>query len=516
MNKKQIEKALQDESKLMYANVFDNVLNKLNIDPSTFEAPKKAPWWKSLKFVSFCSAGLATALIITISVVLSSKAPNNESDTNSYINLTIQSNNSSEKPEFAYSMGKKYSLNYFIAKNDDAKIIASGLTNTQTNGLALCDDIINEASKTGFINYESINNIINITVDSSTIEYSKSVANAMYERIKSYCKENYIYANVNIVDTAIETSETIDNTNYEKINQLFQLAEIFNYKDDETIKNPYYLSDSLEDWVKEFKDVSESELDNSINKLQMINDALKSDKAKKQFNKELNRAYYCYINGLDYLDDCLSNIKVEVNDSIAKLKQEYNYDYSNQVTYNSKPDSKTFIEKWRDFLSNIDDTKDFENKYDDYHYDYNTSDRPFDKDFDYDYDYDWEFDHNNHNPREPFRSKNKPFKENDDKFEWDDKNNKPKNQEFYINKINELVTWYNKVITKYSSFEDVYLNNVNRVIANVYYHAKDSTNKDYYIDYSKEYEDRNNKHGNRDDESWEKWKNNYDYNWWDK
>ena len=70
MNKKQIEKALQDESKLMYANVFDNVLNKLNIDPSTFEAQKKAPWWKSLKFVSFCSAGLATALIITISVVL--------------------------------------------------------------------------------------------------------------------------------------------------------------------------------------------------------------------------------------------------------------------------------------------------------------------------------------------------------------------------------------------------------------------------------------------------------------
>ena len=78
------------------------------------------------------------------------------------------------------------------------------------------------------------------------------------------------------------------------------------------------------------------------------------------------------------------------------------------------------------------------------------------------------------------------------------------------------MTWYNKVITKYSSFENVYLNNVNRVIANVYYHAKDSTNKDYYIDYSKEYEDRNNKHGNRDDESWEKWKNSYDYNWWDK
>ena len=40
MNKRKIEKALQEESKLMYANVFDNVLNKLNIDPSTFETPK--------------------------------------------------------------------------------------------------------------------------------------------------------------------------------------------------------------------------------------------------------------------------------------------------------------------------------------------------------------------------------------------------------------------------------------------------------------------------------------------
>ena len=64
--------------------------------------------------------------------------------------------------------------------------------------------------------------------------------------------------------------------------------------------------------------------------------------------------------------------------------------------------------------------------------------------------------------------------------------------------------------------EEIYLNNVNRIIANVYYHAKDSTNKDYYIDYSKEYEHRNNEHGHHDDESWEEWKKDYDYNWWDK
>ena len=141
MNKKKIEKALQEESKLMYANVFDNVLNKLNIDPSTFEVQKKAPWWKSLKFVSCCSAGLATALIITLAITFNIKTD----ILNSYINLTLQANNTStEKPSFAYSMSEKYAVNYFIAKNDDAKIIAHGLESTnETNGLDLCANINN-------------------------------------------------------------------------------------------------------------------------------------------------------------------------------------------------------------------------------------------------------------------------------------------------------------------------------------------------------------------------------------
>lgn len=515
MNKKKIEKALQEESKLMYANVFDNVLNKLNIDPSTFEVPKKSPWWKSLKFVSCCSAGLATALIITLAVTLNIKT-----DTlNSYINLTLQANNTStEKPSFAYSMSEKYAVNYFIAKNDDAKIIAHGLESAnETNGLDLCANIIDAASNTGFIERESKTNIITITVDSSTIDYSKNVANKLYDSIKKYCKANYIYASVEIEDKASDNSNSVNEERYEKINQISQLAEIFNYKDNYEFKFPYYL-DSIDDWIKEFENATDEDLDNSIDKLEMLNEALKSDKAKKQFKRESKRAYECYENGLEELDYCLSDIQIEVDDSLAKLQQEYDYDYSDQITYNQKPDSKSFIEKWRDFLSNIDDTNDFENKYGDYHYNYDAPDRPFDKDYDYDYDYDWEFKHNEYDHYEHFNSKSKHFnKESDDWFKWDDKHNKPKDKNFYINKINELVDWYNKIITEYYTlFEEIYLNNVNRIIANVYYHAKDSTNKEYYIDYSKEYEHRNNEHGHHDDESWEEWKKDYDYNWWDR
>lgn len=496
MKERKIVKNLKNESKLMYANVFDRVLNEIGYEP-----PVKKPWYKRVGLVSTLSGALVTASLIGIIAINGINDSNN--DEAAYINLDIKSSNVTANPSFSYALAKKNIATDFNAKNDDAKIIAEGINvSEQKNGTILTEDIIREANSTGYINTgdKSTINTINIFVSSLSKTKQDSVIKALNTTIENYCKNNYIYANITFTTQAI-ADENITSTKYKKIYELYELAQIFDYSADEssTTIDPYYPSSDINWWVEHFKNEDENKIQEAINKLSIINEALKTDMAKERFNSELHRAREKYLRGVEKVTNKITNIENQINDVLNTLHNEFKcYEYDNWEKEEIDDIDETFDDAW-EWLLEIQDLDDYDDDEDRYRYDYDDDYRPFDDYFNYDYYYKQNHRFMNRHPNH-------------------DDNREPQQEltskEDYINRLEDLLDQYDSAVEKYNDFAEKYSESKNCILANIYYQVK-AGNNDYYKDYQKEYDERKDKHNHHSGPEWEDWVNNYDRSWWD-
>lgn len=503
MNSRKIKKMLRDESDLICSTVYDNISNELNIETPNLN---KTSWWKNYKLLAPCSLALTACVLLTI--FLFNGNNKNIINGDAYINLTITSDATSAVPSFSYKMNNNNTVSEFYAKNDDAKIIAQGVTTTENfTGTNFATVIVDQANQTGYLNQKSYNNTINIVIASLSIENKDKVFQNIKTDIETYCKNNYLYADIIYSSLNENIYNDLTDDKYEKIYQIYNLASIFEYISDSQVEgytNTYYPSNDLSWWLEQFKDIDNKQLDVAIEKLTMINTALESDKAKFKFNKELERVNLEYYYGILDLKSILKKIKDELILIKQILQKDFNIDYEStygKIVLPTIPSAtETILDAW-EWLFEIDDLHYYEDCYDDFYYDYDDP-SPFDDWFTPSYDDRWDYEGGHHQPPHGPRQLNK------NNFYGLFKN--PSNSDEYIELIGLLIEDYESVIDLFDLYKELYNDSKNRILANIYYRVKDN-DSDYCMDYNREYNDHKHNNPTYDDE----WANNYDYGWWD-
>lgn len=513
MNKRKIVKNLRNESELMYSNVFNRVLDKLGVENNV--PVQKKPWWKNIRFVAPISTVLATSLVVGI-IVLTNGDPVVASADTAYINLTLTTESTDSTPAFSYSMDNQDTASDFVAKNDDAKIIAEGIDDDKKdNGLSLTKEIIKEATDTGYINNTSESNTITIRISSLSEQYQTKVATSLKQNIINYCKENYIYANIVEELVTLSDEQNLSEEKYDKIYKIYELAQIFKYDSNEEendFVDPYYPSDDIAYWVEQFKDVENTKLDQAIEKLEMINQALQSDNAKNRFNHELQRIQRQFANGINYLETVLDIIEEEIKLTEAYLLENFNVEYG-EVSLPLRPiiNNEDILTAW-EWLFDIESMNSFinelENEHIDYHYQYDDPNHdPFGDCFDYECNDEWEFEEDHHQPGGKPRWLKHPGDQ--------ERPHEVKDEEHYKAYMESLVELYQWIVDEvFDEYLHEYQISKERILANIYYQANDKNNNEYYVDYQEQYNEKIHDHGNHHDDEWEEWKNNYDDSWW--
>ncbi len=492
MNKRKIKNLLRDESRQLYSNVYDNILDTLQIEKVDNIIK---PWWKSFKFLFPVSVLLVTSFVIGIFAI-----SNNNLIESALINMTIDDKISTFDPSFSYSLDNNNISKYFIAKNDNAKIIAEGIdSNIKRNGsdgVTLTKEIIKQASKTGYLDNISENNIISVQITSSSFVHKEKLKTKLNSIIKESCIENYIYASITIEEIDIETQ--ISEEKYEKISQIYELAHLLQSYSEDT--NEEISKSDFIKWIDAFKVIDNSELDLLIEKLNMINQALTSDIAKEKFKTEIDKIKCRYIMGIKELKLTLKDIQNKITDTINYLIDYYDFNFENTygvIEYPKIPVTKEGLFEDLEWLLKINNLDDFNKNYDDFYYAYDDSYDPF-----YDcFDYSWDYEKQEHKPPKHVKG---PIDDGDDK-------------QSKIDTVNILLDAYRQIVAnEFDIYYQEYQYCKYRILANIYYQVNEQENNVYHVDYNKEYNDRKDHYGHHpDDNTWNAWKDVYDTSWWD-
>lgn len=400
---KKIENKIKKERKNFVPDYKDNIYASCGIKkrPSLLSLIKKPTVYGP--FLT-AACGLALCGVIILNQPQKNDPPINEqilpTESNS-INFKITSASKKYEPEVLYTINNKGEVNLekLVCLNDASTNIISQIENNQSfNGKQFALSYLNKALDIGYlerINFDQYNEIsINISSSIDDIEYAKKSLESLSSLIDEFSYQNKVIIKYSFNIDQEERSD-VDSELLVLIKQAYYMTNKAFTKLDGTSSRFFAFSSNLNDWIEKYKDFEKEEMQNYVDFLIKLDEAISSEAKKESFlnDVDLLTPYLEYTEKLTYyfnlIKEKLNGFINAANESGLSLNNEfenmkcYPWDWWNNYGLEKKDDFRPphrskhgyyenniedFIEFLSTYVFNYDDCKikdDFRKKWED-------------------------------------------------------------------------------------------------------------------------------------------------------